>query len=235
MAVLAGVRHRMSRSYPNHFMRTSRHALFRMTEMLDACCPSKNQVKLIHVESTMLCKSNKLGKGLVLARPAWPTVKQSTAHLHTDWLACSTPLPRKCESGMITWSALKHSWIWPPLLLLALLTLLARLCRLLPLFVVRELFWPSCSSPSAASSASSPSSSSSWSEPHWLRGVVPAMNQMNWVKALKPAGRFQNYICLLITIIVFFFINCFLESTLANPSRTTSDRKTQTRLPGRLS
>jgi hypothetical protein len=70
-----------------------------------------------------------------------------------------------------------------------------------------------------------------------LRGVVPAMNQMNWVKALKPAGRFQNYICLLITIIVFFFfINCFLESTLANPSRTTSDRKTQTRLlPGRLS
>lgn len=94
---------------------------------------------------------------------------------------------------MITWSALKH-WIWPPLLLLALLTLLARLCRLLPLFVVRELFWPSCSSPSAASSASSPSSSSSWSEPHWLRGVVPAMNQMNWVKALKPAGRFQNYI-----------------------------------------
>ena len=77
----------------------------------------------------------------------------------------STLTRRKCESGMtgmITFSAhcstVVH-WILPPLLLV-LLTLLARLWRLLPLFVVRLLFWPSCSS-SAASSASS-ASSSSW-------------------------------------------------------------------------
>ena len=49
--------------------------------------PFQKSSQTHYVESTMLCKSNQLQKGLVLTRPfhiAWPTVKQSTADLHTD-------------------------------------------------------------------------------------------------------------------------------------------------------